>query len=353
MEVELDRLDLRYATLRVRSPERDRRLLASLSDIGQLAPIVVVPADEGADRLVLVDGYKRVRALHRLRRDVARAIQWELSEVDALLLRRSLSMGGGETSLEQAWLLEELRLRFGLTLADLARRFDRSASWVSRRLGLVRELPSAAQDLVREGKIVAHAAAKHLVPLARANSEHCERLAKNIAPHRLSSREVGELYSAWRDAAPAARLRIVDAPQLYLQTRAELSRRSPEVRGSRTALLDDLSAIAAISRRAWRRVREGALLALSEGERQEVEAAVIAVRSQLSRLFDELADDPGGDDARSGDEDDGLGVEPEGDVDPGDRQGAFDLARSGAGGPPLGERGGPPDRAGGDGGPLP
>ncbi len=74
MELEIDQLDLRYEGLRVRSPEKDRRLLASLSEVGQIVPIVVVPANETAERRVVVDGYRRVRALRRLGRDVVRAL---------------------------------------------------------------------------------------------------------------------------------------------------------------------------------------------------------------------------------------------------------------------------------------
>ena len=44
---------------------------------------------------------------------------------------------------------------FGLSLEDLARRFGRSPSWVSRRLGLVATLPDAIQQLVRDGKLEA------------------------------------------------------------------------------------------------------------------------------------------------------------------------------------------------------
>jgi ParB/RepB/Spo0J family partition protein len=312
-------------------------------------PIVVVPADEAADRLVVVDGYRRVRALRRLRRDVVQAVQWELKEADALLLRRSLSIGNGETSLEQAWLLDELRQRFGLSLQDLSRRFDRSPSWVSRRLALIRELPATIQELIREGRIVAHAAAKHLVPLARANPEQCERLAKNIAVHRLSSREVGELYAAWRDAAPSARVRLVEDPQLFLRARAELSK-PREALGPRMALLEDLAAIAAISRRVLRRVREGVIGSLSAVDRGEMRCALDAAQAGLRRLAAELMETRGDNDAGPGHKERHPHAEPERVVDPADRQGAVDLARDGTAGHPLGDRGGPPDRTGGEGG---
>lgn len=70
MELEFHHLDLRYEALRRSSPERERRLIASLVDIGQQSPIVVVKAEE-AQQYVVVDGYKRIRGLKRLKKDKA------------------------------------------------------------------------------------------------------------------------------------------------------------------------------------------------------------------------------------------------------------------------------------------
>jgi hypothetical protein len=67
--------------------------------------------------------------------------------------------------------------RFGYSLEELARRCDRSVSWVSRRLGLVELLPDAIQQQVREGKIAAQVAMKFLVPVARQSLEDCQRMA--------------------------------------------------------------------------------------------------------------------------------------------------------------------------------
>jgi len=51
----------------------------------------------------------------------------------------------------------------GHGLDELARRFDRSVSWVSRRLALAEVLPEAIQQQVREGQILAQVALKYLV----------------------------------------------------------------------------------------------------------------------------------------------------------------------------------------------
>lgn len=352
MELEIHQLDLRYEALRVRSPERDRRLVASLAELGQMVPIVVVTGDGGSGLPVVIDGYRRVRALSRLRRDVVMALRWDITEMEAILLRRSLMSTGGETSLEQAWLLEELRCRFGLSQEELAKRFDRTVSWVSRRLALLRELPRSVQDFIRDGRIVPHAAAKHLVPLARANKGHCERLARAIAPHHLSSREVGEIYAAWRDAAPAARERIVTDPALFLRARRAMAQESGS-RGPRTGLVEDLLAIGAIARRGCRRVREGAVAVLTPPEREEVRGALDAAKAGMARLEVEIGKATGGGDARRGHKDDDLFAPKEGDGDPGDLPRPCHLAGSGA----PGARGGDPEgaaaRSEGEGGALP
>src|SRR5216117_4200106 len=200
MKLEFHQLDRRYEHLRVRRPEQQRRLIASLAASGQQIPIVVV--SEKPDRYLVIDGYKRVAALEQLGRDTVEALVWEMSEADALVLDRSMRFSEKETALEQGWLLQEMEQRFGYSLEDLARRFDRSVSWVSRRLALVELLPEAVQQQVREGTIPAHLAMKFLVPVARVHLQDCERMAAAFAQHRCDARQAGRLYAAWRDSSP-------------------------------------------------------------------------------------------------------------------------------------------------------
>jgi hypothetical protein len=61
--------------------------------------------------------------------------------------------------------------RFGYSVDELARRFDRSASWVSRRLALVEWLPEAIQQQVREGRIVTQVALKYLARSSTSNRQ--------------------------------------------------------------------------------------------------------------------------------------------------------------------------------------
>jgi len=120
MQLEFHQLDRRFEHLRVRRPDRQRRLLASLAEAGQQTPIVVVALADQADRYLVIDGYKRIAALQQLGRDTVEAVLWPMSEAEALVLDRSLRFSAQETALEQGWLLAELEQRFGYGLDELA-----------------------------------------------------------------------------------------------------------------------------------------------------------------------------------------------------------------------------------------
>jgi ParB/RepB/Spo0J family partition protein len=279
MKLEFHQLDRRWEHLRVRHPARQRRLLASLADSGQQTPVVVVAAEDQADRYVVIDGYKRIAALEQLGRDTVEAVVWPMSEAAAVLLDRSLRLSEHETALEVGWLLAELERRFGYNLDELARRFDRSVSWVSRRLALVEVLPQAIQQQVREGKIQAQVALKFLVPVARQSLDDCQRMAVVFAQHHCDTREAGQLYAAWRKGSPAIRKRILDDPELFFKTQRQAPEKAPA--GTGAELLRDLEMMAAIANRAHRRL---AGAAATELDHQQLKAA----RHQIDRIQHQL-----------------------------------------------------------------
>src|SRR5256712_12467837 len=274
MKVEFHPLDRRYEHLRARRPEQQRRLMGSLAASGQQTPIVVVAVSGKPDCYLVIDGYKRVVALEQLGRDTVEAVIWPMSEAEALVLERSMGLSEQETALEQGWLLAELEQRFGYSLDDLARRFDRSVSWVSRRLALVEQLPEGVQQRVRAGEISPHVAMKYLAPVARANLNDCQRMADAFSKYRFSSRQAGELYAAWRDASASIRRRILDSPELFLKAQQQLQ---PQPSSVAEELLRDLTMVLAITNRAGRRLARAAPLmgdAEFESARRKIECTV-------------------------------------------------------------------------------
>ncbi len=255
MDLEFHQLVIRYEHLRARRPERERRLLVSLAAAGQQVPIVVVCMPEDTAGYLVIDGHQRIGALRRLGRDTVRATVWQMTEAEALLLDRSLRAGQTETAIEQGWLLAELQHRFGYSLEELARQFDRSTSWVSRRLALVELLPETVQEQVRTGQIGAHLAMKFLVPVARVSLQDCGRMAAAFAAHAFNTRQAGQLYAAWRDGSPRIRQRILDDPKLYLKASAQVEQ-EPSAGGATAEFLKNLEIVSALASRLGRSFRQ-------------------------------------------------------------------------------------------------
>jgi ParB family transcriptional regulator, chromosome partitioning protein len=68
LDLDLHRLDLRFAGARVAEPRAVERIARSIERGGQIVPCIAVadpPVEvlEGGERLVLIDGYRRIAAL--------------------------------------------------------------------------------------------------------------------------------------------------------------------------------------------------------------------------------------------------------------------------------------------------
>lgn len=285
MDLELGQLELRYEKLRRRDVRKERQLVGSLAEKGQLLPVVVVSVGAG-NAFVLVDGYKRVRALRSLRQDVVSTMSWDLGELEAVLLERLMRTRESDGALEQGWLLEDLNERFGLSHEELARRFDKSQSWVSRRLALVRALPHEVQERVHSGALPAHAAMKYLVPMARAKRADCVRLMTALAEGRPSTRDVGALYAAWVLGNTKTRELVVTQPYVILRAR-EQTKHDATLAEKNTVrkLLDDFGALIGISRRARTRLVQGVLADLLPTEEQEARCTAQQARWECEALF--------------------------------------------------------------------
>ena len=284
MRLEFHQLERRGEHLRVRHPGRQRRLLASLATSGQQTPIVVVAVEGQSDRYLVIDGYQRIIALEQLGRDTVEALVWPMSEAEALLLDGSLRWAEQQSALEQGWLLAEMEHRFGHGLEELARRFDRSVSWVSRRLALVELLPEAVQQLVREGKVAAQVAMKYLLPVARISLEDCQRMAAAFAQHHCNTRAAGQLYAAWRSGSRSVRERLLASPELFFKTQ----RRAPTAETTQSAALErDLEMAAAVLRRARCRLTE-ALPEMGPAQQHNAECHIAGARRELERMAEQI-----------------------------------------------------------------
>jgi ParB/RepB/Spo0J family partition protein len=321
MQLEFHQLDRRWEHLRVRPPHRQRRLMASLADSGQQTPIVVVLSPDQRDRYLVIDGHKRIAALQQLGRDTVEATVWAMSEAEALLLDRSLRFSSQESALEQGWLLREMQQRFGYGLEELARRFDRSTRWVSRRLALVELLPEAIQQQVREGAIAAQLAMKYLAPVARVNGEDCARMAAVFVQHRCDTRQAGQLYTAWREGSRVVRERILAEPELFLKTQ----RQPAAVKLAAATFERELEMAVAILHRAGRRLGE-ALPEMDRRQQEQAQGQIASARRELDRMTARIGKEQEAPHAESGTTNRDSGTEHEGSDQTGDRTRAATVA---------------------------
>jgi hypothetical protein len=250
-----------------------------------------------------------------------------------LIFRQLLRTDATDSAFEQGWLLRTLHDEHGVALDVLARRFDRSVSWVSRRLSLVSTWPDAVQQHVQGGRIVAHAAMKYLVPVARANPGDCVRLADTIAPHRLSTRQIGRLYQHYVAGPDVTRELVLTDPWLVLRVTDD-TRQAP-VRPEASApeaLITDLHILGAVARRAARRLQHGGGFLPPERERawRLFDQAQWDFRDLQRRCEQELRD------ARPGISDGHFELTSQGPRHPPDRSGPADLARDCPDGPQSG-----------------
>jgi ParB family transcriptional regulator, chromosome partitioning protein len=324
MQLEFHQLDRRWEHLRVRHPARQRRLLASLAECGQQTPIVVVAAEGQADRYVVIDGDKRITALQQLGRDQVEAVVWPMQEAEAIVLDRCLRLSEHETALEQGWLLAEMEQRFGYSLDELARRFDRSVRWVRRRLALVELLPEAIQQQVREGQISAQVAMKFLVPAARQSLEDCQRMAAIFAEQHCDTREAGQLYAAWRRGTASVRRRLLEDPALFFKTQ----RQEKLPAGPAAELNRDLAMVTAIVNRAQRRLAGAAAGELEESQCAAARQQIERIARQLQRLDEKLLPEQARHVESSTTHHD-SGAAPAGSGEARDRPGAGDIASVG------------------------
>jgi ParB family transcriptional regulator, chromosome partitioning protein len=217
MDYPLAQLDLRYEALRIVDTAAEARLSASIEAYGQREPVLVVRASP-EQPAILIDGFRRMRVARRLGHELITIATLPMDETQALLFCHRIAASHRSSALEQAWLVRELYDGHRMTLLAIAEAMARTVSWVSRRIALVQQLPDPVQQHIRSGAICAHAAMRSLVPLARANSVHCEQLAAAAAREHWTTRQLDRIYAAWRSASAEGRDAIAQDPRLALRS---------------------------------------------------------------------------------------------------------------------------------------
>jgi ParB-like chromosome segregation protein Spo0J len=253
-DIDLHCLDLRYADARLADARAVERLARSIEQCGQLVPCIVVP---DADQWVVIDGYRRIAALRRLGRDTANVQPWLCDLAQGLLNVLAQSQSRPFMAIEEALLLRELVNRLQLSQREVARRTGRDVSWVQRRLQLVVAMSDPLLDAVRSGRVSSWAASRILAPLARANTDHAQRLLSALQATPLSTRELKRWFEHYQAAQRPLRERLITHPRLFIEAVAAREQQSTDANlaaGPEGQALTDLRRLEGFLRHVRRRL---------------------------------------------------------------------------------------------------
>lgn len=212
-EIEIGKLDQRYGSLRLASPQELHRLRSSVERMGVLNPVLVATAVE-QDHLVLVDGFKRVRVVMERGE---RCVWSTRSPLDATASKVAMVAANaghqGLCDLEEAWIVRSLCREHKLTQVEVAKALRRDKSWVCRRLMLAERLEGELQEEIRLG-LLSSTVARELARLPRGNQM---KMAGAIRAHGLTSKQAHRVVTALLAADdPGARDEVIADPLRYL-----------------------------------------------------------------------------------------------------------------------------------------
>lgn len=185
--VAVGELNTEYASLRLPNPEAVAALTRSIARHGVLHPLTV---NREPERLSVLDGFKRVRALADTPDALVsvRIVELTPAQAKAALLTFNRPHRG-MSELEEGWIVQALVRDHKMRQTAVAALLGRHKSWVCRRLQLVERLDKGVVEDMRLG-LVSATIARELVRLPRGNQA---RVGASIQQHSLTSRQSAEL----------------------------------------------------------------------------------------------------------------------------------------------------------------
>ena len=206
--VALTDLGQRYRRYRLDDPDAEEAMAGSLRRWGQLAPVV---ACVRAERLELIDGFKRLAAARQIRELTSLSVR--VLEVDESTAKAAiLGLNRDQRpvrELEEAWVVQGLVRDDGMTQVEAAHLLGRHKSWVCRRLAFLEKLSVAVKEDLRLG-LVGPYLARELTRLPTGNQESLLALTRRES---LTAQEVSGVIDLLQGASPEQAAFVLQKPR--------------------------------------------------------------------------------------------------------------------------------------------
>jgi ParB/RepB/Spo0J family partition protein len=209
VEIEMDAISRKYESFRLKNAYRERQLLSSIAEDGITEPLIC--ADNNGSKYVLLDGYKRLRCLSRLKIFLVPVNPIGTDEQDAIVQLIKQSNNKSLQTLEQAGFVDELHNNFGLTITSLAEKLGCSPAWVSLRLGLIGEMSDTVKENIFSGRFPIRSYMYSLKSFTRVNDiekDQVDRFVSSVSGKKLSTRDIDTLAYGYFRGGRAIREQI-------------------------------------------------------------------------------------------------------------------------------------------------
>ncbi|MCP4755450.1 MAG: chromosome partitioning protein ParB [Proteobacteria bacterium] len=195
--VDVSDFDLRYESYRIRNRKTEERLLLSILKVGIREPLRGV---EGEKAKILLDGFKRLRCARKLNIEIVPYVSMSDDQAMGIveLIRGSFSKG--LDIVEQAKLIDELKNVYGMSIAEIADRLERSKAWVGLRAEMTNGISQCVLDSILAGRFPARSYLYTIAPLTRVNGlkkEDVDRFVNLVSGKGISTRDLDLLARAY------------------------------------------------------------------------------------------------------------------------------------------------------------
>ena len=191
--VEIIDFDLRYESFRLKNEKAEKELLISISNNG------IQEALEGIGSkgsLILLNGFKRYRCAKKL--GIGNVPYIPISEDEAMGIIKLLRISNDRslTILEQAKLIDELKNRYKMSTSEIANELSKSKSWVSVRIGVIKEMSLIVRKNIFAGKFPVYSYMYTIRQFMRINGvkkEEIDNFVTAVSGKKFSIREIEQL----------------------------------------------------------------------------------------------------------------------------------------------------------------
>jgi len=199
MEIELNQINLSYRDFRCSNSRIEKNLLNSISQIGVTEPLSVVKK-EGEDLpYLLLDGFKRFRCAKKLSQHQIPVTIIGDNEVAGVLRILCHNQSSTMNALEEAVFIEDLNSTHGLSYSEIARKINRSVSWVSLRAEMTRSMSDCIREKILSGKFPLRSYIYDLIPFTRVKGgvEDVEKFVTALSGKEFSTRDTALMSHAF------------------------------------------------------------------------------------------------------------------------------------------------------------